>query len=557
MLQVQNLTLIHQKDLRTIVQDFSFSLQPGDRAVIIGEEGNGKSTLLKWIYDPALVEDYVSGADGGAAARAGRRVLNGLLLGYLPQELTAAEKALTVYEFYCESLAFFDQTPRELAAIAAQLGLPSDFFYFDQPVRLLSGGEKVKMQMARILMEKPDVLLLDEPSNDIDIETLEWLERFINQAVQPVLFVSHDEMLIERTANVVIHLEKLERGRSVRHTVVRQPYREYIQQRQDTIDRKTALAANEEREYRKQMERFYHIQQQVEHQQAVISRQDPGGARLLKKKMHAIKSQERRFEREQENRTEVPHTELAIMVSFDESISLPAGKRVLEYELPQLTVADGDDGCGAAAGGTAGTRSWGDSASDSTNTIGGGTSCAGPSPRLLASGIALRVMGGEKVCIVGRNGCGKSTLMKLIASEMLSRTDLKVCYMPQNYEDQLDLSQSPLEWLSITGDKDETTQIRTYLGSMRYTPDEMFHPMSELSGGQKAKILFLKMILSGANVLLLDEPTRNFSPLSNPVIRRVLKDFGGSIISISHDRKYIEEVVDTVYELTPEGLMKK
>ena len=528
MLQVQNLTLIHQKDLRTIVQDFSFSLQPRDRAVIIGEEGNGKSTLLKWVYDPALVEEYVSGADGDAAARAGSRVLNGLLLGYLPQELTATEKALTVYEFYCERPTFFDQSPRELAAISAQLGLPSDFFYFDQPVRLLSGGEKVKMQIARILMEKPDVLLLDEPSNDIDIETLEWLERFINQAAQPVLFVSHDEMLIERTANVVIHLEKLERGRSVRHTVVRQPYREYIQQRQDTIDRKTALAANEEREYRKQMERFYHIQQQVEHQQAVISRQDPGGARLLKKKMHAIKSQERRFEREQENRTEVPHTELAIMVSFDESITLPAGKRVLDYKLNHLTVVDGSAAAGPA-----------------------------PSPRLLASDIALQVMGGEKVCIVGRNGCGKSTLMKLIAAEMLPRTDLKVCYMPQDYEDQLDLSQSPLEWLSITGDKEETTQIRTYLGSMRYTPDEMFHPMSELSGGQKAKILFLKMILSGANVLLLDEPTRNFSPLSNPVIRRVLKNFGGSIISISHDRKYIDEVMDTVYELTPEGLVKR
>ena len=129
--------------------------------------------------------------------------------------------------------------------------------------------------------------------------------------------------------------------------------------------------------------------------------------------------------------------------------------------------------------------------------------------------------------------------------------------MPQNYEDQLDLSLSPLEWLSITGDKEETTKIRTYLGSMRYTPDEMFHPMQELSGGQKAKILFLKMILSGANVLLLDEPTRNFSPLSNPVIRQVLKEFGGSIISISHDRKYIGEVADTVYELTPQGLVKK
>ena len=229
MLQIQNLTLIHQKDLRIIVQDFSFSLLPGDRAVIIGEEGNGKSTLLKWIYDPAMVEDYVSGEGGCAAERAGRRILDGLLLGYLPQELTDHEKKLTVYEIYCRSMAFFDQTPRELAAIAAQLGLPGDFFYFDQPVRLLSGGEKVKMQMSRILMEKPDVLLLDEPSKDIDIETLQWLERFISQAAQPVLFVSHDELFIERTANVVIHLEKLERGRSVRHTIVRQPYRDYVQ----------------------------------------------------------------------------------------------------------------------------------------------------------------------------------------------------------------------------------------------------------------------------------------------------------------------------------------
>ena len=185
MLQIQNLTLVHQKDLHTIVQDFSFSLQPGDKAVIIGEEGNGKSTLLKWIYDPSLVEAY--------AQAQGRRVLDGLLLGYLPQELPESEKTQSVYEFFCNSSVFFDQTPRELSATAAQLGLPQDFFYFDQPVGLLSGGEKVKMQIARILMEKPDVWLLDEPSNDIDIETLEWLERFITQSAQPVLFVSHDE----------------------------------------------------------------------------------------------------------------------------------------------------------------------------------------------------------------------------------------------------------------------------------------------------------------------------------------------------------------------------
>ena len=111
-----------------------------------------------------------------------------------------------------------------------------------------------------------------------------------------------------------------------------------------------------------------------------------------------------------------------------------------------------------------------------------------------------------------------------------------------------------MDYLSESGDKEEITKIRTWLGSMKYTADEMSHPVRELSGGQKAKIFLLKMNLSGANVLILDEPTRNFSPLSNPVIRQVLSDFGGAIISISHDRKYIGEVCETVYELREDGL---
>lgn len=129
--------------------------------------------------------------------------------------------------------------------------------------------------------------------------------------------------------------------------------------------------------------------------------------------------------------------------------------------------------------------------------------------------------------------------------------------MPQNYEEMLDLEQTPAEYLSQTGDKDELTRIRTYLGSMKYTADEMDHPISELSGGQKAKILLLKMSMSGANVLILDEPTRNFSPLSNPVIREHLKNFGGAIISVSHDRKYIQEVCEKIYELDELGLHLK
>ena len=116
------------------------------------------------------------------------------------------------------------------------------------------------------------------------------------------------------------------------------------------------------------------------------------------------------------------------------------------------------------------------------------------------------------------------------------------------------MSQTPVDFLTVIGSKEENSKIRTYLGSMKYTPDEMEHPIADLSGGQKAKLLLLQMSMSGSNVLILDEPTRNFSPLSNPVVRQMLKGFGGAILSISHDRKYMEEVADKVYELTEKGL---
>ena len=161
---------------------------------------------------------------------------------------------------------------------------------------------------------------------------------------------------------------------------------------------------------------------------------------------------------------------------------------------------------------------------------------------------------GEIMALLGENGAGKTTLLKKIAEELLNRNDIKAEYMPQTYEDLLDLDVTPVDYLDKTGDKEERTRIRTYLGSLKYTPDEMEHPIRELSGGQKAKVLLLRMSLSGANVLILDEPTRNFSPLSGPVIRKMLREFPGAVISISHDRKYIEEVCDKIYQLNPNGL---
>ena len=217
---------------------------------------------------------------------------------------------------------------------------------------------------------------------------------------------------------------------------------------------------------------------------------------------------------------EVPDLEEAMYIRFDVGRSgIPSGKTVLDLTVERLMCPDGT--------------------------------------RELASDIRLFIRGNEKVCITGDNGTGKSTLIRIIAKNLLSRKDIHTMYMPQDYSDLIDDQMTPAEFLCVTGDKEEQTRIRTYLGSMKYTAEEMNHRISELSGGQKAKLILLKLSMSNANVLVLDEPTRNLSPLSGPAVRQALRSFPGAIISVSHDRKYMEEVCDTLYELTGEGLTKR
>ena len=239
-----------------------------------------------------------------------------MLLGYLPQELPPEARELTAYEFCCQSPGFLDSSPKEQARAAAQLGFSPDLFYADRQMRTFSGGEKVKLQLGLLTLARPDCCLLDEPSNDLDIETLEWLDRFIRESQAPVLFISHDEALLENTANVILHMEQLRRKTLPRHTVARMGYRQYVEERFQKFAHQEQLARKEREEERKQQERFQKIQQKVEHQQNAVSRQDPHGGRLLKKKMKAVKSMERRFDREREDMTEFPDSEEAILVGF-------------------------------------------------------------------------------------------------------------------------------------------------------------------------------------------------------------------------------------------------
>lgn len=507
MYQVKDLTITHKKDLTTLVEGLSLALAPGDRAAIIGEEGNGKSTVLKLLYDPALVEPY--------AEWTGEIVDKGLRRGYLAQELSPEELARPVWEFCQGSSAFEGADPRALDRAARQVGLSPELFWDGRPMSTLSGGERVKLRLALLLLDGPDLLLLDEPSNDLDLRTLDWLEEFLLGCEVPVLYISHDERLLERTANVVVHLERLRRRTLPRCTVARVGYERYVEERAARFARQERNAAQERRAYEAKMERYRQIRDKVDHRQATITRQDPHGGRMLKKKMHAVQSLGRRFEREREDMTAMPEWEEAILAAFDEGKSaFPAGKTALRLDLPELRAGE----------------------------------------RVLSRNIRLWVTGPEKIGIVGPNGAGKSTLLKLAAQELLPRTDLRAAYMPQDYGELLLGDRTPVEMLAPSGRRDDVTRARTLLGNMKYKAEEMEHPAAGLSGGQRAKLLFLAMALNGANVLMLDEPTRNFSPLSAPNIRRVLADHPGVIVSVSHDRAYLEQVCTRVLELGPEGL---
>ena len=507
MLQIRNMTIRSKKDDRLLAEDLSFTLHKGERAALIGEEGNGKSTLLKWIFDPEMVESY--------AEVSGRRIIDGKM-GYLPQELPADEKALPVCAFMEGACGFYSLSPREISETARRLGLSPALFEEARPMDTLSGGERVKVQLAALLLDRCDILLLDEPSNDLDIETLEWLSGFMRSFPGAILYISHDEVLLEETADIIIHLEQVRRKTICRSTVSREGYRAYIDKREHQFAHQEQVARFEKADFQKKKERYLSIYNAVDHAQDSLTRRDPSTGRLLKKKMHAVKSMGRRLDKEEENLTQFPEAEWAILPKWEPGIELSRGKVVLDCALDELRVGE----------------------------------------KCLSRNVRLKIIGPEKVCILGPNGCGKSTLIDAIADDLLQRRDIRCTYMPQRYGEGISYSMRPEEFLAPDGDKESVTKARIYLGSMKYTTDEMSHAVSDLSGGQRAKLLLLKAILDKSNVLLLDEPTRNFSPLSCPAVRKLLSEFPGCILAVSHDRKFIEEVTPILYSLTENGLVR-
>lgn len=503
MLQIRHLTITHLKYLKDLVNDLSLTVNTSDKIAIIGEEGNGKSTLLKLLMNDALVSDYVSYT--GEIQKSYNRY------AYLPQTLPENERKLSLNDYFFGDLEV-DLDYNKLYRFAQELKFDSQRFTSQQTIASLSGGELLKIQLLKILSTNWDILFLDEPSNDLDIDTLIWLENFLQNTPQTVMFVSHDESLLSHAATKIIHLELVKKKQEARTTVRNLDYENYSQQRQTSFEKQTKDAKKEREEYQKTMEKHRRVKQSVEH--VLRNTHDSTAGRLLAKKMKNILSQEKRFNREATKMTELPTQADAINLQFSTITPLPSTKRVVTLKQMYLKVGK----------------------------------------RTLAKNINFELLGQEKIGIIGENGAGKSTFIKELRNLLQKKKGITLGYMPQIYPDSLNEVDSPIDFLTSTGEAIEREKILTHLASLQFTRNEVQHSISQLSGGQKAKLLLLKMVLDQANVLLLDEPTRNFSPTSQPQVRKLFTDYSGAIITVSHDRTFLKEVCQKIYRLTETGL---
>ena len=485
MVEVRNFNIKLRNSDRYLLKNFNLILNNKDKAAIIGEEGNGKTTFIKTLISNKDILEYVD--------------VEGIInvpknIGYLEQSLNELWLERELREFFLkdnpdsnENYEIYDDY-KKTVEVFNSLRLDLDLLESERKISTFSGGEKVKFQLAKIMIKNPEFLILDEPTNDLDIETLEFLENFINNTDIPILYISHDETLLENTANMIIHLEQLKRKSDVRNTVSKISYKDYVEDRQKRIDKNIQEHNSETKDKKESLKKLNKIKD-------IIVANNPERQNQLR----SLIAEEKRLEKD--SITEKIETEDQIFLKISDIEEIPNSKVILDMHLDVLEV-DGKN---------------------------------------FANNINITLIGKEKLVILGKNGSGKTTLLKKILERLKQTPNIKVGYMPQNYDEVLKNYSKVLDFLS-ENNEESITRIRSLLGMLKFTSEEMLNDISNLSGGQKAKIFLLKMFLDKSNVLVLDEPTRNLSPLSNPVIRKILKEYPGSIISVSHDRKYIDEV---------------
>ncbi len=518
-LSIQN--LVKSFGVNVVLKDVNLTLQQGDRMGLVGVNGSGKSTLMKIIAG-------LDAPDGGQVS-----LSRGLRVGYLAQQgmttpgntvwseleqvfepVFRMEERLRALEHEMadahDDAAAFERLSREYdrltsafedangygwkSAVAGVLtGLGFTGAQYGQPVESLSGGERTRLCLARLLLQRPDLLLLDEPTNHLDLETTQWLEGYLQSYRGSVLVISHDRYFMD---NVCTCMAELLMGTIEQYDG---NYTRYMRQREERFESRM---------------RAYELQQkEIERQQAIIAR-----FRMFnrEKSIRAAESREKALERME--KLEKPVDERAIRFSFR------ARRRTGEDVLTLTDLSKGFEG------------------------------------KRLFEHLNLRLRAGDRVALIGPNGVGKSTLLRLVVGELQPDTgairfgsNVDLGYYDQ-HQASLHADKTVLDEVWDRFPRMEQSDVRGALGLFLFTGDDVFQPIRTLSGGEKGRVALTALMLREDNLLLLDEPTNHLDMDSREVLEAALADFQGTILTVSHDRYFINRVANRVVEMRPDGV---
>lgn len=507
--------------VNAVLRDVSLTVQQGDRIGLVGVNGCGKSTLMRILAG-------LDAQDGGEIS-----LVRGLRVGYLAQQnmVTSGETVWNELQKVYEQVFAMEKKLRELedemahahtdAQRFAQLSADYDRLtqrfeeadgyswksmvsgvlnglgfkpaQYDQCVDSLSGGEQTRLCLARLLLQKPDLLLLDEPTNHLDMETLQWLENYLAAYKGSVLVISHDRYFLDHVCTGIVEILM---GASEQYNG---NYTRYIAQRQERFESRM---------------RAYEIQQkEIERQQAIIARY-----RMFnrEKSIRAAESREKALDRME--KLEKPVDERAIRFSFE-------ARRRTGEDVLQLTEIS---------------KSFGE--------------------KHLFHDLTLHVRAGDRVALIGPNGVGKSTLIKIIVGEEQPDTgfirygsNVDIGYYDQ-HQSTLHADKTALDEIWDRFPQMEQSNVRGALGMFLFTGDDVFKPIHTLSGGEKGRVALTALMLRKDNLLLLDEPTNHLDMDSREVLEDALTDFGGTIITVSHDRYFINRIANRIIEMQPDGV---
>jgi ATP-binding cassette subfamily F protein 3 len=509
----------------TILSNISFHVNEGDRIGIISENGAGKTTLLKILTG----ESEASSGDVF--------VSQDITVGYLRQQ-DDFNSENTVMQEVAEIFRPLEEMEKNMLSVseniakAAETGEDSEALirrydemqvefethggytyksemkgvlnsmaftddYFDKPVSMLSGGERTRLSLACLLLKKPNMLYLDEPTNHLDIGTLKWLEQYLKSYNGTILIVSHDRYFLDQTVNRIFEIDHK------RLYIYEGNYSDYAKKR-------AARREEELRAFRKQ-------QTEIDKQEEMIRRFRQHGTEKLAKRAHSREMKLQNMERI--DRPEGEHGRMKI--HFKENFE--SGRDVMHIE-------------------------------DLAKSFGYGSN-----KRELFRGVNIDIRRGEKICIVGANGIGKTTFMRIILGELTPNEGYikKGHNVEFGYYDQtqqiLDENKTVIDELHDAYRLYTDTEIRSILGRFLFRGDMVFLPIRSLSGGEKARLSLLKLMLSGANVLLLDEPTNHLDIDSKEIFEDALIEFPGTAIVVSHDRYFLGKVPTRIMELSAGG----